>query len=126
MADGTGLMTASEPARPTVEVPAAVTFDDVYRHVHGDYYVSRRASYDIPAIVAQLAQEHPGAELDDVNPDVLWDILEAHIACLHSPIAGMMVVHEEDLLTVAEGGQRVECEHCERVFNADVKLWVKL
>lgn len=105
---------------------AAAGFDDVYRYIHGDYYISRRASYNIPAIVAQLAQEHPGAELDDVNSDVLWGILEAHVTCLHSPTAGMAVVHEEDLMAVAGGGQHVECDRCERVFNADLKRWITL
>lgn len=116
----------SEPIKPTVEAPTAVTFDQVYEHIFSDYYVSRRASYDIRAIVNALALDHPGAELADIDGDALWAIMEARITCLHSPVSGMSVVDEEDLLTVTEAGQQVECVKCERVFIASSKRWVKL
>lgn len=112
-------------SKPTVEAALAVTFDDVYNHIHADYYVHRRASYHIHAIVATLAAQHEGASLEDIDSDTLWDIMEASIACLHSPVAGSMVVHEEDLITVAEGGQRIECQNCERVFVSPNPMWVK-
>ena len=116
----------SEPIKPTVEAPTAVTFDQVYEHILSDYYVHRRASYDIRAIVNALALDHPGAEIADIDGDALWAIMEARITCLHSPVSGMSVVDEEDLITVADAGQRVKCLKCERVFARDAHLWVKL
>ena len=113
-------------SRPGVERAETVTFDQVYAHIHADYYVHRRASYDIRAIVNALALDHPGAELADIDSDALWEIMEARITCLHSPVSGMAVVHEEDLITVADAGQRVKCLKCERVFARDAHLWVKL
>jgi hypothetical protein len=115
----------TQPTPPTVESVAAVSFDDVHKHIHSDYYVHRRASYDIAAIVAKLALDHPGAELADIDGDALWAIMEDRITCLHSPVSGMAVVHEEDLIAVADAGQHVECIKCERVFVRDAHLWVK-
>lgn len=116
----------SQPTRPTVEVLTAVDYDDVHKYIYADYYIHRRASYDIAAIVAKLAARHPGAELDDIDGDSLWAVMEDNITCLHSPVSGMAYVDLEDLITVADAGQRVECDRCERVFARDAHLWVKL
>ena len=42
---------------------------------------------------------------------------------VHSPVAGMMVVHEEDLDTVA-AVRTVECESCDRVYLRRSGRWV--
>ena len=39
--------------------------------------------------------------------------------CRHTWVAGMFYVTEDDLLTVASAGRRIECESCETVFDAD-------
>jgi hypothetical protein len=40
----------------------------------------------------------------------------------HKPIAGMMVVHPEDLNTVAQA-RTVNCEDCDRTYNPKTEQW---
>lgn len=63
------------------------------------------------AIVANYSPEDPDAELDTEG----WAVARYCGHVWRSGAIGSMYVHPEDIATVVEAGQRVECDLCEYV-----------
>lgn len=101
----------------------------IQEHVVRDWYVRRAARYDVKAIAAVLTTDHPGKALADIDADTVWDVMEDHVICRHEPVAGLSVIHLEDLAETAEARdlanlRPIECAKCDAWFMYDTRTWV--
>jgi len=78
-------------------------------------------SGDFPKIIFSSDANNGGHEHCGTCRDCIAHDLDDHV-CGHSWVAGMMIVHPEDLAEVAMM-RDVECEYCDRVPIAGEDYW---